>query len=90
MSIIERVSKTTGIKPDDINMMLDAFCDEIGWPEISAFNAECRKGQSVNEDAGGYLIRCIKSLLCGRVTEDEVMTYRKATKALIKAARVAP
>jgi len=57
MSIIDTVSKKTGITPDNINLVLDAFCEEITWNEIHAFHCESRRGQSVLEDACGYLIR---------------------------------
>lgn len=54
---------------------------DIGWPEIKAFNDVLHGGQSVTEDAGGFLARAIMALF-GR-KPDPVVTYRQAARALL-------
>lgn len=60
--------------------------DRMGWPEIHAYNKERAKGQSVHEDAGGYVMRCIGRLF-GVKPRDEVVTYREAARAMVEKAR---
>ena len=57
--------------------------EDIGWPEIAAFQAELKRGQGVTEDGGGFWARAIMTL-CGR-KPDPVETYRKAVEALLAA-----
>lgn len=66
-------------------ILFDAV-DRMGWPEIHAFNAELHKGQGVYEDAGGYMMRCIKCLF-GIRPREEVYTYKQAMKAMIDEAQ---
>ncbi len=66
-------------------MLLEAV-DRMGWPEIHAFNAELGKGQGIYEYAGGYMMRCIKTLF-GIKPREEVLTYKRAMKALIDEAQ---
>ena len=56
--------------------------DDLGWEDIGRFNAEMRKGQSIYEDAGGFLVRGIMALF-GKQSDHEVMTYQRAAKALL-------
>jgi len=56
--------------------------EDIGWPEIHAFQDELRKGQGVREDAGGFFVRCIMALF-GR-KPDPVETYQQAAARLIR------
>ena len=49
--------------------------------DLDRFWAEMAKGQSVYEDAGGYLIRCYAALI-GEETEDPY-TYEQAAADLI-------
>lgn len=53
----------------------------INQSDLDRFWAEMRKGQSVYEDAGGYLVRCYAALM-GLETEDH-LTYAKATEILL-------
>lgn len=54
---------------------------DIGWPEISKFNAVLHGGQAVTEDAGGFLARAIMALFGKK--PDPVMTYQQAARALL-------
>lgn len=65
--------------------ILERAIDRMGWDEINAFHAELRRGQGIQEDAGGYFLRCIKTLF-GLKPQDEVTTYQSAAKAMITAA----
>jgi hypothetical protein len=62
---------------------LEAAVDQMGWPEIHAFNAEKRKGQGIYEDAGGYLMRCFRRLFGLPEQDEEVISYQKALRAMI-------
>ena len=57
--------------------------DRMGWDEIGAYNREMRKGQSVFEDAGGYLMRGLACLF-GVKPKDEVVSYQDAARAMLK------
>ena len=63
--------------------------DRMGWPEIHAFHAELKKGQSVYEDAGGYMMRCIGRLF-GVAPREEIVTYQQAVKAMLASAPQPP
>lgn len=71
---------------DDVEADL-AACDRaierMGWPEIQAFMAE--PGQSPYEDAGGYLLRKIKTLF--GIKPNRLETYREAAGRLVAEAR---
>lgn len=58
--------------------------DRMGWPEINAFKDELHGGQSVYEDAGGFMLRAIRRLFGLPSHRDEVVTYRQAARALIE------
>ena len=58
--------------------------DDLGWPDIHRFYAELHKGQSVYEDAGGYILRAIMALFGKKA--DPVVSYRNAAKALLEGA----
>jgi hypothetical protein len=72
--------------PTTERAMLEAAIDRMGWPEIHAFNAEMRKGQSVYEDAGGYIMRGLRRLFGMPEKRDEIVTYQQAARAMIDAA----
>ena len=55
---------------------------DIGWPEIGRFQSVLDGGQSVMEDAGGFLARAIMALFGKR--SDPVLTYQQATLALLQ------
>ena len=55
---------------------------DIGWPEIHAFQDELRRGQGVREDGGGFVARCIMALF--RRKSDPVETYQQAASALLR------
>lgn len=55
--------------------------EDIGWPEIRRFQAELDKGQSIDEDAGGYWIRAIMAMFGKR--PDPVVTYQQAIRRLL-------
>ena len=56
--------------------------EDIGWPEIRAFQDELRKGQDVREDGGGFFVRCIMALFGRR--PDPVETYQQAAERLLR------
>ena len=56
--------------------------ERMGWPEIHAFNAELHRGQSIYEDAGGFMLRAIRRLF-GLAARDDVVTYQEAVRALV-------
>jgi len=62
-------------------VIIDAI-DRIGWPEINAFRAELAKGQSFDEDAGGFMVRAIARLFRFRRRRDPVVTHQDAARAL--------
>ena len=55
--------------------------EDIGWPEIRAFQEQLRGGQGVREDGGGFFVRCIMALF-GR-KPDPVDNYQQAAARLI-------
>jgi len=59
--------------------------DRMGWPELHAFFGQ--PGQSPSEDAGGHLLRKIKSLF--GITPDPVESYRDAMRGLVDEAKKA-
>lgn len=78
-----RVSERVHLPPSVIQSVLNVAIDEMGWPEIDAFNKEVSKGQDVCEDAGGYLLRCIGRLFGAKPERDEVTTYKDAMKVMV-------
>lgn len=74
---VEVPSARDGIYTIDVNM--------IGWQEIRAFEAALAHGQSVYEDAGGFMVRALRSLLGIKPDPDaRVHTYRAAAMALLE------
>lgn len=63
--------------------IIETAIDRMGWDEINAFYEETRRGQSIYEDAGGYMLRCIKRLF-GLPPQDDVVTYQKAARAMFR------
>lgn len=49
--------------------------------DLDAFYGELHKGQSVYEDAGGYLLRCYRALVA--LSVEEPYTYQQAAADLI-------
>ena len=84
--LFERVSKRTGVSPEICQEIIDATIDEMGWPEIDAYNKEWRRGQQY-DDVGGYFMRCIGRLFGARHKYDELPCYKEAMKAMIKEAQ---
>src|SRR5688572_113482 len=66
---------------------LENAISRMGWPEIRAFQEELRKGQSIYEDAGGYFMRGFRRLFGLPQSDEAVLTYRRAAKAMVDAAR---
>lgn len=56
--------------------------EDIGWPEIRAFQDELRHGQGVMEDGGGFWVRCIMALF--RRKPDPVENYQQAASRLLR------
>jgi len=56
--------------------------EDIGWPEIRAFQEELRHGQGVREDGGGFFARCIMALF-GR-KPNPVENYQQAAERLLR------
>jgi len=55
--------------------------EDIGWPEIRAFQEELHHGQGIREDGGGFFVRCIMALFGRR--SDPVENYQQAAARLI-------
>lgn len=66
--------------------LLESAVDRMGWPEIHAFQAEMRKGQSIYEDAGGYFMRGLRRLFGLPQIDEEIITYRRAAMAMVEEA----
>lgn len=65
---------------------LETAVGRMGWPEIHAYHAEMRKGQGIYEDAGGYIMRGLRRLFGLAQEDEEIITYRRAAKAMVKTA----
>lgn len=61
----------------------DRAIERMGWDEIRAFMGE--PGQSPYEDAGGHLLRKIKTLF--GIKPDRLETYREAARRLVAEAK---
>lgn len=81
-----RVGKRVSLPPSIVDSVLRVAIDEMGWPEINAFREERTRGQSINEDAGGFFLRFIGCLF-GVKPKDEVITYKNAMQAMVKKAK---
>ncbi len=86
LEFLLRVSERVHLPPSVIQSVLNVAIDEMGWPQIDAFNRELRKGQDFCEDAGGYLLRCIGRLFGAKSERNEVNTYKGAMKAIVREA----
>ena len=62
---------------------IDELFENIGWPEINAFQEKLAKGQDIYEDAGGFFIRALKALFGSR-ERPVVENYQAAAKRLIE------
>lgn len=71
----------------DARAALEAAVDQMGWPEIHAYQAEMRRGQSIYEDAGGYFMRGLRRLFGLPQIDEEIITHQKAARAMIEAAQ---
>lgn len=58
--------------------------DHLGWPDIRRFQAELNRGQGVQEDGGGFFVRCIMALFGKK--PDVVETYQEAAARLLREA----
>lgn len=56
--------------------------EDIGWPQIRAFQEALRGGQCVREDGGGFFSRCIMALFGAK--PDPVETYQLAAARLLR------
>lgn len=61
--------------------------DRMGWPEINAFNKERSKGQSIYEDAGGFVMRCMRRLFGLPSPDTKIVSYQEAARAMVEHAR---
>lgn len=69
---------------EDARAALEAAVAGMGWPEIHAYRAEMRRGQSIYEDAGGYFMRGLRRLFGLPQIDEEVITYKRAAAAMIE------
>jgi len=83
---IRKIAKRTSLGERNVEEVLEAAIDEMGWTEIDAYYDERRKGQSIYEDAGGYMLRCLGRLF-GVKPKDEIINYQQAAKAMIETAK---
>lgn len=67
---------------------LEAVFGPLGEDARVAFFAELRKGQSVDEDAGGYLLRCYRAML--GLPVQPPYTYSEAAADLLRDAMADP
>ena len=58
--------------------------DDLGWPDIRRFQDELSRGQGVQEDGGGFFVRCIMTLFGKK--PNVVETYKEAARRLLKEA----
>lgn len=79
-SLHARVARRCRVTTGTVEAVANALVDEMGWDEIDAFNRDF--GQSVNEDAGGYLLRKIGRLI-GAKPKHEITTYKEAFAAML-------
>ena len=86
LEFLLRVSERVHLPPSVVQSVLNVAIDEMGWPEIDAFNKEVRRGQDICEDAGGFWLRCIGRLFGVKSPQDEVKTYRSAMNSMIRKA----
>lgn len=84
-TLYARVARRCRTSPGLVEEVAATLIDEMGWPEINAYNAERRTGQSVREDAGGYVLRCLGRLF-GVEPRNEVVTYKAAMTAMLRQA----
>ncbi len=68
----------------DATHALEAAINSMGWPDINAYHAELRRGQSIDEDAGGFMMRAIRRLFGLAQKPDPVVTYQQAARALLR------
>lgn len=80
------IRPAAGLDAETRKAIIEETIDQLGWPEIHAFQDELRKGQDIREDAGGFMLRAIKALL-GIRRDDQVTTYQQAARALVAEAR---
>lgn len=64
--------------------------DAIHWEDIDRFHAAMRRGQAANEDAGGFMARCIRALMGTPLPADAaVRPYREAVGDMLREAAAA-
>ena len=61
--------------------------EDLGWDDIRRYHDELDKGQSINEDGGGYFIRAIMALFGKK--PDPVESYQQAAARLLRDANLA-
>lgn len=79
-TLFARVARRCGVTSGVVESVANTLIDEMGWPEIHAFNHDY--GQSVYEDAGGFFLRKIGRLI-GSKPKHEIVTYQSAMKAML-------
>lgn len=70
----------------DARAAMEAAVDQMGWPEIKAYQYEMSRGQGIYEDAGGYFMRGLRRLFGLPQIDEEVITYQRAARAMIQEA----
>jgi hypothetical protein len=84
--VTTRIALAAALAADEIfneRAVLERAVARMGWNEIHAFRDELHKGQSIFEDAGGYLMRCIRRLFGLPVEDREVVNYRQAIQRMV-------
>jgi len=65
--------------------LLERVIERMTWEEIHAYQAEMQKGQSVYEDAGGFILRGLRRLFgLKEVRYPEVINYQNAARAMMR------
>lgn len=80
-----RVSERVALPPSVVQSVINIAIDEMGWEEIGAYNKEMKRHQQINEDAGGFILRCIGALL-GAKPRDNLLSYKEALTVMVKTA----
>lgn len=79
---MSRIARRCRISTEQAQQVINAAIDEMGWDEVNAYHAELIFGQN-EDDAGGYILRCIGKLLGAHGRYDELASHKIALQAAL-------
>lgn len=82
-SLMARVARRCRMSTEQAQQVADTLIDEMGWEEINRFYDEKSFGQA-EDDAGGFVLRCIGKLFGARGRYDDLTAYKVRARAAIK------